>query len=231
MEHDYAIGDSMHLYSGPLSFFSRKVEIALHEKGLPFERVMVPFSQAAGYVPKHPVVLAANPKAQVPVLVDGDLTVFDSTLIIEYLEDAYPRPRLFPTDAKRRARCRLFELEADEVLLPIIRLLMYRTEPPRSDPAQRQSQEAEGQRGERAIRDHYGKLEAALADKDYFCGEFSVADIALFMIVLFTLRLKGPNLADYPTLTTWHARMSSRPAVARVANEIAAADRVLSSMI
>jgi len=73
----------MQLYSGPLSLFSRKVEIALHEKALPFKRVMVPFSQATGYAPKHPAVLAANPKGQVPVLVDGDLTLFDSTLIFE----------------------------------------------------------------------------------------------------------------------------------------------------
>ena len=158
----------MQLYSGPLSLFSRKVEIALHEKGLPFERVMVSFSQAAGYAPKHPAVLAANPKAQVPVLVDGDLTLFDSTLILEYLEDAYPKPQLFPADAKMRARCRLLELEADEILLAPVRVLMYRTEPPHSDPARRQSQEAEGQRGEAAIRDHYGKLEATLADKRYF---------------------------------------------------------------
>ena len=73
----------MKLYSGPLSLFSRKVEVALHEKGLPFERVFVPFSQAKGYSPKHPDVAAANPKAQVPVLVDGDLTLFDSTVILE----------------------------------------------------------------------------------------------------------------------------------------------------
>ena len=221
----------MQLYSGPLSLFSRKVEIALHEKGLPFERVMVSLSQAAGYAPKHPAVLAANPKAQVPVLVDGDLTLFDSTLILEYLEDAYPKPQLFPADAKMRARCRLFELEADEILLAPVRVLMYRTEPPHSDPAQRQSQEAEGQRGEAAIRDHYGKLEATLADKGYFCGEFSVADIALFMTVLFALRLKGPSLSDHAALAAWHVRMSERPAVARVAAEIAAADRALSYTI
>src|SRR5213075_2845230 len=94
----------MLLYSGPLSLFSRKVEIALNEKGLPFERVMVPFTQAAGYAPKHPAVLAANPKAQVPVLVDGDLTLFDSTVIFEYLEDAYPVPPLYPAGADRRPR-------------------------------------------------------------------------------------------------------------------------------
>ena len=46
------------LYSGPLSLFARKVEIALAEKGLPFERIMVPFSQTTGYEPKHPEVVA-----------------------------------------------------------------------------------------------------------------------------------------------------------------------------
>ena len=96
----------MKLYSGPLSLFSRKVEIALNEKGLAFEREMVPFSQAQGYAPKHPAVLAANPKGQVPVLVDGALTLFDSTLIMEYLDDAYPTPPLRPAEPAARARCR-----------------------------------------------------------------------------------------------------------------------------
>ena len=60
----------MQLYSGPLSLFARKVEIALREKALPFERVMVPFSQEQGYAPKHPAVLAANPKGQVPAALE-----------------------------------------------------------------------------------------------------------------------------------------------------------------
>jgi glutathione S-transferase len=78
----------MLLYSGPLSLFSRKVEIALGEKGLKFERIMVPFTQERGYQPKHPEVLRINPKAQVPVLIDDNLELYDSTLIFEYLEDA-----------------------------------------------------------------------------------------------------------------------------------------------
>src|SRR5690349_15127963 len=89
-------GPKMKLYSGPLSLFSRKVEIALHEKGLSFERIQVAFSQTKGYSPKHPEVLAANPKGQVPVLIDGDLALYDSTAILEYLEDAYPAPPLYP---------------------------------------------------------------------------------------------------------------------------------------
>jgi len=49
------------LYVGPLSLFSRKVEIALREKGLGYERVLVPFTQEVGYQPKHPVVARSNP--------------------------------------------------------------------------------------------------------------------------------------------------------------------------
>ena len=95
----------MHLYSGPLSLFARKIEIALGEKGLTYSRTMVPFSQTRGYSPKHDVVIAANPKGQVPVLVDGDLTLYDSTVILEYLEDAYPQVPLYPAGARDRARC------------------------------------------------------------------------------------------------------------------------------
>src|SRR3546814_16742694 len=82
-----------------------------------------------GDSPKQPAVLAANPKGEVPVLVDGDLTLFDSTVIFEYLEDAYPQPPLMPRQPAARAQCRLLELTADEILLRPLRRLMYRTEP------------------------------------------------------------------------------------------------------
>ena len=68
----------MKLYSGPLSMFGAKAEIAAHEKGIAFELVMVPFEMVTLYSPKHPEVLRINPKRQVPVLVDGDLEIFDS---------------------------------------------------------------------------------------------------------------------------------------------------------
>jgi glutathione S-transferase len=218
----------MKLYSGPLSLFSRKVEIALGEKGLAFEREMVAFTQAKGYSPKHPAVLAANPKAQVPVLVDGDLTLFDSTVIAEYLEDAYPQTPLFPRDAKARARCRLLELYGDEVLLAQVRRLMFRTEPPHHDPAVQALREEEGRQADAAIRGLYGTLQDHLGGQEYFCGAFSVADIALFMAVLFALRLKGPSLDGHPAFAAWYARVRARPAVTKVADEVAAADRVLS---
>jgi glutathione S-transferase len=218
----------MKLYSGPLSLFARKIEIALAEKSLQFERVMVPFTQAAGYAPKHPDVLAANPKGQVPVLVDGDLTLFDSTLIFEYLEDAYPTPPLYPTGAKPRARCRLIELSADEILLPLVRSLMFRNAPPDPDAERQRLRASEAERAAAAISVFYGGLEAKLGGRDYFCGDFSVADIAMFMTVLFVLRLRGPRLAGFPALAAWYARIGTRPSAAKAAAEIAAADRELS---
>ena len=153
----------MKLYAAPLSLFSRKVEIALREKGLACERVMVPFSQERGYAPKHPDVLAANPKGQVPVLVDGALTLLNSTVILEYLEDAYPDPPLYPTGARARAECRLLELFADEVLLVDIRRLMYRSEPPAGDPRAPPASRRTAARGEAALRRRWAELEPRLA--------------------------------------------------------------------
>ncbi len=224
----------MKLYSGPLSLFSRKVEIALTEKGLfeACEREMVPFNQQVGYQPKHPAVLAANPKGQVPVFVDrdaagGELTLFDSTVILEYLEEAYPSPPLLPKGAAARARCRLLELHADEILFPLMRRLAHRSEMPPADAAQRAAQIAAGKAAEAAIAHEFAALEARLAEKRFFCGDLSIADIGLFMTILYIRRLLGPKLDPYPALAAWNARLLERPGFARAAAEIAAADQAL----
>jgi len=218
----------MLLYSGPLSLFSRKVEIALAEKGVSFDRTQVPFTQAKGYAPKHPAVLAANPKRQVPVLIDDDFTLYDSTVIIEYLEDKYPHPPLLPGEPKARARCRLLELEADEVLLLPVRDLMFRSEPPGLDIARRAEQERAALKAEDMILDNYAALAEKLGTQEYFCGSFSVADIATFMNIHHGLRLGAPPVTGQQNLSAWHARLAKRPSFATVIAEMAAADRELS---
>jgi len=217
----------MKLYSGPLSLFSRKVEIALGEKGLAFERIMVPFTQERGYQPKHPDVLAVNPKGQVPVLVDGGFAVFDSTLIFEYLEDAYPVPPLMPQDAKARAEVRMMELRADEVVFPVAYKLVFRTDAAPADAERRRANEETAARAEASLRDHFAWLERALAGRDFLCGALSVADIAMFMTIMWTQRLKGPALSPYPALAAWFARLNARPPFGKAAAEIAAADEEL----
>jgi glutathione S-transferase len=221
----------MKLYSGPLSLFSRKVEIALYEKGLAFERIEVAFSQTKGYSPKHPDVLAINPKGQVPVLVDGDLSLYDSTVILEYLEDAYPEPALYPVASKDRARCRLLDVYGDEVMLAPLRFLMHRTEPRPDDLERWEAKELKAREAEPALAVHFAELDRKLQGRDYLCGAFSAADIAVFMTVFWTRRLGGPSLRGHENLAGWCDRLEGRPAFAKVVSEILAADAELSAPV
>src|SRR5215813_3649073 len=170
----------MKLYSGPLSMFGAKAEIAAHEKGLDFELVMVPFDMTALYQPKHPEVLRINPKRQVPMLIDGDLEIFDSTQIFEYLESVAPAPALWPAEPKARARARLLEHKSDEVYFPsIIRLMGLQAAP--QDPAAVEARAAASA--------YYDQMERQLADGQWLAGSYSYADIAFYMAQLFGERM------------------------------------------
>ena len=196
------------LYSGPLSMFGAKAEIAAREKGLDFELVMVPFDFHKLYTPKHPEVLRVNPKCQVPVLVDGDLALFDSTQIFEYLEDLQPQPALWPTDLRGRARARQLELKSDEVYFPhVIRLMGL----------QSNLQDAPARAAIDAAQAYCLEMDALLADREWLAGSYSYADIAFYMAALFGERQGAPLTADMPRLLAWRERMGERPAVRQVA--------------
>ncbi len=94
------------LYTFPPSTNSRKVRIALLEKGLEFERINVDLSKREQ---KNPEYLKIHPFGQVPALDDEGFIIYDSTVINEYLEDEYPYPSLMPKDSEGRARARLME--------------------------------------------------------------------------------------------------------------------------
>src|SRR5258706_10109157 len=154
------------LYSGPLSMFGAKVQIAALEKGLDFDLVMVPFDFAALYTPKHPQVLRINPKRQVPVLVHGDLEIFDSTQIFEYLEDLQPTPALWPLELRDRARARLLEHQSDEGYFPhVVRLMGLQ-------------QDLQGEAAQAAIaaaKRYHLQMENQLAGRDWPAGSYSFA--------------------------------------------------------
>ena len=192
------------LYSGPLSMFGAKAQIAAAEKGIEVELVMVPFDMARLYEPKHPQVARINPKQQVPVLVHGDLEIFDSTQIFEYLEDLKPEPALWPAGAADRARARLLELKSDEVFFPpIIRLMSLQGTP--EDPAAIAAREASAR--------FYEGLEEQLGDQPFLAGAYSYADIAFYMAQLFGARMGAPMTQATPKLLAWRNRMTARPAV------------------
>lgn len=127
----------MKLYSGPLSLFSAKIRIALREKGLACDLWSVPFCRETGDDPKPEDVLRLHPKGLVPILVDGDLVVYDSTQIFEYLEERNPEPALYPTGLAERAFCRETEAYADDVLFPhvltLIGQVFYAVDPAEQD--------------------------------------------------------------------------------------------------
>ena len=213
----------MILYSGPLSLFTGKVRIALDEKGLDYELVSVPFSRA-GYQPKHPQVVALNPKQQVPVLVDGDLAIYDSTIIFEYLEDRHPTPPLYPREPAAKARCRVVEAAADEILFPpvldLVREVFYK-------PDGNGRNESLVAQAKEAIAAHYDRLERQRGERPFLCGDVSVADIGYFMTITFANSL-GQGLTDaHPALQAWYARCLGRPPFQREIERLMGASRAL----
>lgn len=221
----------MKLISAALSLFAKKVEIALAEKNIEYERILAPFTQTAGYSPRHPDVLAHNPKRQVPVLIDGDLALYDSTVIIEYLEDLRTSPPLFPATPRERAKCRLLELYADEVILASLKPLMHRNEPGAASRPDWAAREAAATPAEAALSAHYAKIDAALGERDYLCGDFSAADIAVFLQFFYAQRLGGPSMKPYAKLWAWYQRVKARPSVSRVVRETLEADAKLSAPV
>jgi glutathione S-transferase len=105
--------------------------------------------------------------------------------------------------------------------------MMRRNAPPDPDPERQRQREAEATRAEDEVRALYRRFEGELQG-DYLCGPFTVADIALFMMILWSLRLSGPDLHATPALARWYARVGDRPSAAQAAAEIAEADRLLS---
>jgi glutathione S-transferase len=202
------LDSDLKLLSGPLSMFGAKAEIALREKGVPFHLEMVPFTRSHAYDPKHPDVLRVNPKRQVPVLIHGDLEIFDSTQIFEYLEDRFPDPPLWPAESAARARARLLELKSDEVFFPhVIRLMGLQDVP--DDPASIAARSA--------LTGFYSEMDEQLSDgREYLAGSYTFADIAFYMAQVFALRMGAPMTDAQSRLLVWRDRMTARPAVSAV---------------
>lgn len=198
----------MKLYSGPMSMFGAKAQIAVAEKALACETVMVPFGLRRRYEPKDPDVVRVNPKRQVPVLIDGEVELYDSTQIFEYLEDAYPDPPLWPSEPAARATARQLEHSSDEVFFPQIIALMRADGEDRADAV--------------AAAQGYHKLMDARVGDAYLAGDYSYADIAFYMASLFGEFLGATITADCPALLAWRSRVSARPAVAAVAEPMLA---------
>lgn len=100
----------MILYHNDVAVCAQKVRIGLAEKGLEYDSRNLDLRAGEAHDPDY---LRLNPNGVVPTLVDGDIIVTESTIINEYLEDAYPDHQLRPSLAAERARMRRWVLMTD----------------------------------------------------------------------------------------------------------------------
>ncbi|MGH8714643.1 MAG: glutathione S-transferase family protein [Casimicrobiaceae bacterium] len=199
------------LYYGSGSPFAWRAQLALEHKALPYERKVLSF--AAGDTRK-PEFVALNPRHRVPVLVDDDFVLYESSAIVEYLDEAYPGrgAPLFPGDARTRAIIRRMIREVDDdfdAALDPLTTQAFSKKPEERDP--------------KAIADARKALveELALFTRgmrgDYLAGPLSAADYALYTLValLWRAELKLPDLDANgmltPELTRWKARIEALP--------------------
>ncbi|MEG3435994.1 glutathione S-transferase family protein [Pannus brasiliensis CCIBt3594] len=188
------------LYHLPISFNSRRVWIALLEKGLEFE--LIPLRLDGDQL--QPEFLALNPFHRIPVLVDGDFTVIESLAILDYLEAKYPTPALLPADPRSLAKVKMVEMVTLTELIPQITLFsrqsLWGTDIDASQLA------AAKERTATVLR----FFESLLGDNPYFAGEmFTSAEIVAGTIVPL-LHYFQIDLSDYPRLSRWSEGLLQR---------------------
>ena len=187
--------------------FGQKVRIVLAEKSLTYELIQIDLAQGDQ---RRPEFQRLNPFARVPVLVDEDTTVYDSTIIIEYLEDEYPEPPVLPTigSSALRARARLFEDFADASFTPQVGQLM--AEMAR---AEGERDQARLQRLHRLIERALDYLNHELTGQQFLAGDFSVADISFVPRILVLGDLGIEASTNRPNVDAWIKRLLERPSI------------------
>jgi glutathione S-transferase len=194
------------LYTFPLSTNSRKVRIALLEKGLEFERINVDLAKREQ---KNPEYLKIHPFGQVPALDDEGFIVYDSTIINEYLEDEYPYPPLMPQDSEGRARARLMEDYRDTRFNPACVRIMHET---RKAEPERDANLLANAKSE--INQAFDRIEKELEGKEYLAGSFSLADVAFMSNLDLLDRFQIAIDPKYKNTIAWIARLKARPSFA-----------------
>lgn len=202
------------LYEHPLSAYAMKAKIALLEKGLEFTPV-VPAGMMDGN--KENTFTDASPRGEIPALVDGDVTVFDSTIIMEYLEDKWPNPPLLPRAPAERARVRMIEDVMDSLyeannwgLGEVLRF--KRATGPLADKLVA--------RAHANITQLQGWLEKQLGSRPWFNGDaFGWGDVACAPYIARSTAAGHPPPAG-SALEKWQERACARPSVAKVVEQM-----------
>ena len=190
---------SIRLYGFSLSGHSHRAQLFLSLLELPYEFIEVDLPNKAQ---KRPEFLAMNPRGQVPVIVDGDVTLYDSTAILVYLAKRYGQAHWLPDSALDAAHVQQYlSLASGEVLQgpAWARMAKLFNAPVNQEQAQAKA------------RVLLGLLDQHLNGRDFLVGtQITIADIACYSYVAHAPE-GDVSLADFPHLRAWIARIEALP--------------------
>jgi glutathione S-transferase len=204
----------MRLYDNAFSPFAHKVRLALRAKGLEFERVD---ALAKEHLPE---LRRVNLRAEVPVLVDGELVVRNSADILAYLEHRYPSPALYPADPALRVKAREWERLADTVFDAILHdaslwiwPTLARTDTPPSGLLAAARTD---------ILALYERLDRAIGEHEFIAGDTpSIADLALLPHLSGAKSIGAPfDRQRYPNVARWCSRLRALPFVRQESEDL-----------
>ncbi len=187
------------LYNTQRCPYARRTRIVLHEKGINFDVHEVDLSN------KSEEFLSVSPYGKVPVLAANGLSLYESNVVNEYLDEIHETPRLMPRNPEARALARSWMAFADDYFFPFVfRARMG---------SQRGFSEEQVKEARVKLQDSLSRLERQLEDRDYLVGEYTLADIAHAgnFHRLQELAERGDvPLQSYPNVVAWMELVESR---------------------
>lgn len=199
------------LFDVPMSPYAQKVKLALIEKGLPFEVKLVDLTEP------DPEFTAGSPRLEVPVLIDGDVRLFDSSVIVEYLEDCYPSSPLLPADPAERARVRMLEEICDTQYEAVVWGVAELTVFSRAEGELKLRMLAIAKAQVAALN---ARLEQELAQRAFFNGDqLGFGDLVVYPHVNAAAS-QGNKPEPQSRLDGWLRGMRTRPSAQRVKNDV-----------
>ena len=190
------------LHQHPLSTYSRRVRIALIEKGMRAEIVDVDMAAGAH---RQPAYQALNPYGRVPTLEEDGFVLYESTAILEYLEATHPTPPLVPPDARGRALVGMYVKLCDIQLARQTGIIIF---PKRFLPKERWDEAAMAQ-AKKEIEKHLAIVERQIAGREWMVGDrYSLVEVCYTPFVEFfpLIEITPPS-----AVAAWTRRMLERP--------------------
>ncbi len=180
--------------------FCWKTRLGLAELEVAYESVDLVLGE------KHPDVSTLSPVGTVPVLVDDGVVAWESSVILDYLDRRYGDGQLVPSEAAEETRARLLQVYSDKVVGGCLRELVFEK---RSRPESEWSQELlrAANANWRSCQTH---LEDQLGEREYFAGNFSIADCALAARFGVAEAYGAAVTSEFPMLQRWYERVANR---------------------